>query len=164
LLVVLVIDIHLSLDLALKSVLQGLQVLLRQCFGWVVFFQQKTILSMNVIPKLLGLLSSTIDWIECHIDIGFAKYHIFHCNKICSFGRPPKRWGACFGSLGECLVMWRAWRRAYLLFITAHGVLVIIMAMGQEEWGNGAMAAMGMGQRPYPINIIIFHTHFISQR
>jgi hypothetical protein len=28
---------------------------------------------MNVIPKFLGLLSNTINWIECHMDIGFAK-------------------------------------------------------------------------------------------
>jgi hypothetical protein len=90
LLVVPVVDIHLSLDLTLKLVLQGLRVSLWQCFGWVVFFQQKTILSMNVIPKFLGLLSNTINWIECHIDIGFAKCHIFRSNKICSSGRPPK--------------------------------------------------------------------------
>jgi hypothetical protein len=51
LLVVLVVDIHLLLDPALKSVLQQLRVSIRQCFGWVVWFQQKTKLSGNVIPK-----------------------------------------------------------------------------------------------------------------
>jgi hypothetical protein len=72
LLVVLVVDIHLLLDLALKSVLQGLRVSLFQYFSGVVFFQQKTILSVNVIPKVLRLLSNTINWIECHVDIGIT--------------------------------------------------------------------------------------------
>jgi hypothetical protein len=53
LLVVPVVGIHLLLDLALKSVLQGLRVSLWQCFRWVVFFHQKTILSVNAIPKIL---------------------------------------------------------------------------------------------------------------
>jgi hypothetical protein len=44
LVVLLVVDIHLPLDLALKLVLQGLCVSLRQCYGCVVFFQEKTIL------------------------------------------------------------------------------------------------------------------------
>jgi hypothetical protein len=51
LLVLLVVAIHLLLDLALESVLQGLRVSVWQCFRWVVFFQQKTVLSVNVIPK-----------------------------------------------------------------------------------------------------------------
>jgi hypothetical protein len=51
LLVVSTVDIHLLLDLALESVLQRLRVSMRQCFGWVVWFQQKTKLSVNVIPK-----------------------------------------------------------------------------------------------------------------
>jgi hypothetical protein len=51
LLVVSVLDIHLLLDLVLKSVLQLFLVSIRQCFGWVVLFQQKTKLSVNVIPK-----------------------------------------------------------------------------------------------------------------
>jgi hypothetical protein len=134
LLVVSVVDIHLLLDLALKSVLQRLGVSIPQCFGWVVLFQQKTKLSVNVIPKWGCLLLNTINWIECHIDIDFAKCNVFHCNKICSFGRPAKRWGASFGFLGGCLVMGRAWRGASLLLIAAHG----------DCKGNGAR---GMGQR-----------------
>jgi hypothetical protein len=78
-------------------------------------FQQKTVLSVNVIPKCRCLLSNTINWIECHIDVSFAQCCIFRCNKIYSFGRPPARWGASFGSLGGCLVMGRAWRWASLL-------------------------------------------------
>jgi hypothetical protein len=48
LLVVSVVDIHLLLDLGLKSVLQRLRVPIRQCFGWVVLIP-----SVRPVPLLM---------------------------------------------------------------------------------------------------------------